>query len=173
MENHETFLIDSSALMTPFRFYYAFDLVPMYWRELKKHLSSGRIVMLDVVKDEIDAGKDDLAVWLSEVEGLTVIHKVTEQTVREYQEVMQYVATSGYYKESAFSAWAPNNVADPWLIASAKANGYTLVTQEVKSGGLSKKNPNKSAKIPDVAELLGVKTIGLYDMMRKLEIKIE
>ena len=169
----EVFLIDSNAFMTPFRFYYAFDLVPAYWEKLKKYLESGRVVVLDIVKDEIEKGQDELAEWLSEVDNLVVVPKVTEQTVAEYQEVMQFVASSGYYKESALATWAPANIADPWLIAAAKSNGYTLVTEEVKSGGLSKKTPNKSAKIPDVAEYLGVKTTNVFYMMRKLGIIIK
>lgn len=172
-DDQEIFLIDSNVFMTPFRFYYAFDLVPAYWKELEKHLNSGKVVVLDAVKDEIEKGQDELSYWLTEVENLVVVPKVTEQTIKEYQKVMQFVASSGYYKESALATWAPSNIADPWLIAAAKSNDYTLVTQEVKSGGLSKKNPNKYAKIPDVANYLGVKTINVYDMMRRLGITIK
>lgn len=32
----EKFLIDSNSFMTPYRHYYAFDLVPSYWEELSK-----------------------------------------------------------------------------------------------------------------------------------------
>jgi hypothetical protein len=31
----KTFLIDTSALITPYRQYYAFDLVPSFWEKLK------------------------------------------------------------------------------------------------------------------------------------------
>ncbi len=78
--------------MTPFRFYYAFDLVPAYWTELEKHIHSGKVVVLDSVKEEINKGDDDLAKWIRDIDGLTVIPKVTAQTVSCYQEVIQYVA---------------------------------------------------------------------------------
>ena len=172
MGDNEIFLVDSNSFMTPFRFYYAFDLVPAYWKELNKHINSGRIVVLDIVKDEIDKGNDDLAKWIADLDQLTVVPKVTEKTVGCYQEVMRYVAECGLYKESAVHTWAPGNVADPWFIASAKANGYTIVTEEKSSTGLSKKTPNKGAKIPDVAKYFGVKTVDVFDMMRKLNIKI-
>ena len=158
--------------MTPFRFYYAFDIVPSYWSELKKFLENGRIVLLDVVKSEIEKGQDVLTKWLTEINKLVVIPKITDETVKSYQEVMQYVATCGLYKESAFRNWAPGDVADPWLIASAISNGFTIVTQEIGSGGLSRKTPNRVAKIPDVARQFGVCTINLFDMMRKLGIFI-
>ena len=172
MSGKEVFLLDSNAFMTPFRFYYAFDLVPAYWKELRKHIESGSIVMLDAVKDEIEKGRDDLSDWISKIEDWVLVPKVTEQTVKEYQRVMQFVAHSGYYRNTALTAWSPANVADPWLIASAKTNGFTLVTEETRSGGLSKKNPNRFAKIPDVARNMGVDTINVYEMMRRLRICI-
>ena len=92
MGDNEIFLVDSNSFMTPFRFYYAFDLVPAYWKELNKHINSGRIVVLDIVKDEIDKGNDDLAKWIADLDQLTVVPKVTEKTVECYQEVMLYVA---------------------------------------------------------------------------------
>lgn len=85
---------------------------------------------------------------------------------------MQYVQTCGLYKEQALASWAPEDVADPWLIAAAAVYDYTIITVEAPSGGLSLKTQNKNAKIPDVANAFGVKTNDLYYMMRQLEIRI-
>lgn len=68
---------------------------------------------------------------------------------------MRYVAECGLYKESAVHTWAPGNVADPWLIASAKANGYTIVTEENSSTGLSKKHLIKVQKFRMWQSILG------------------
>ncbi len=168
----EKFLIDSNSFMTPYRQYYAFDLVPSYWEELSKQTSTERIVLLDMVKEEINRGKDDLAKWVNAEKGFVFCPRVTPEIVTKYQEVMQYVQTCGLYKEQALQAWAPSDVADPWLIAAAAVNDYTIITSEVASGGLSPKTPNKSAKIPDVAKAFGVRTENLYYMMRQLGIKI-
>lgn len=46
----EKFLVDSNSFMTPFRFYYAFDLIPSYWKELSNPLISKYLVVLDMVK---------------------------------------------------------------------------------------------------------------------------
>lgn len=56
---------------------------------------------------------------------MKTIQHVNDETVNKYQDVLQFVATSGYYKKSAFSIWAQGSVADPWLIASAIANGQS------------------------------------------------
>lgn len=168
----EQFLIDSSSFMAPYRQYYAFDLVPTYWDELSKHTDTGRIVLLDMVKAEIDKGEDDLADCVCKQTGFEICNHVTPEIIGKYQEILQYVQNCGLYKEQALQAWAPGHIADPWLIAAAAVKDYTIITAEVPSGGLSPKTPNKYAKIPDVANAFGVKTNNLYYMMRQLEIKI-
>lgn len=168
----EKFLIDSNSFMTPYRQYYAFDLVPTYWEEISRRTSSGRLVLLDMVKAEIDKGKDDLADWINKQSEFVICKHISSEIVSKYQEVLQYVQTCGLYKEQALHTWADGDVADPWLIAAAKVNNYTIITTEVPSGGLSVKNPNRNAKIPDVAKVFGVKTNSIYYMMRKLGIKI-
>ena len=60
-KNSEIFLVDSNTFMTPYRFYYAFDLVPAYWDMITPYIKSEQIVFLDMVRDEIGNGKDDLA----------------------------------------------------------------------------------------------------------------
>lgn len=81
--------------------------------------------------------------------------------------------TQNYIRNQLFLEWSREEVADPWIISSAAINNYTIVTLEVSSGSLSDKNPNKRAKIPDVAKVFGVDTINLFEMMRRLGIKIE
>ena len=169
----EVFLVDAKFFITPYRFYYAFDLVPVYWKALLEHIKSGRIVVLDMVKSEIDKGEDKLSFWLDNTDGLVVIPHVDEKTIVNYQQVLQYVADSGLYKKSALQIWSQVTVADPWLIASAAANGYTLVTAESRSSGLSTKSPQKEAKIPDVAVKFAVETINIFEMMRRLGIVIK
>ena len=168
----EKFLIDSNSFMTPYRQYYAFDLVPTYWKEISKCTESGKLVLLDMVKAEIDKGEDDLSDWLSKQEGFIICNHISPEIIGKYQEVLQYVQTCGLYKEQALRVWANGDVADPWLIAAASVNDYTIITAEVSSGGLSVKNPNKNAKIPDVARAFGVRTNNLYYMMRQSGIRI-
>jgi len=168
----EKFLIDSNSFITPYRRYYAFDLVPTYWKEISKYANSGRLVLLDMVKAEIDKGEDDLVDWLNKQAGFIICNHISQEIIGKYQEVLQYIQTCGLYKEQALQTWANGNVADPWLIAAAVVNGYTIITAEIPSGGLSVKNPNKNAKVPDVAKAFGVRTNNLYYMMRQLKIKI-
>lgn len=169
----ETFLIDANALMTPYRFYYAFDIAPSFWDKLADAFKRKQILLLDKVKDEVLKGDDDLTKWIKDNEEIIdVCDYKTASVISNYQAVLQYIQTCGLYRESALAAWVPANIADPWLIAAAKANNYTIVTLEAPSGGLSTKTPNRSAKIPDVARALDVKTISLFEMMRRIGIAL-
>lgn len=169
----EKFLIDSSSFMTPYRFYYAFDLVPSYWEELSRYAETGRIVLLDMVKDEIERGKDLLTDWIhGNEEKLIICNHVNAEIIGTYQKIIQYVQSCGYYNDKALNKWSQVDVADPWLIAASVANGYTLITNEVSAGTLSTKTPSRNAKIPDVANAFGVKAKPLFYMMRELGIKI-
>ena len=168
----EKYLIDSNSFITPYRQYYSFDLVPTYWDELSGRMNTGRIVLLDIVKNEIDKGQDNLSDWIGRQTGFVICNHVEPAIISMYQEVLRYVQNCGLYKEQALQTWASAYIADPWLIAAAAVNNYTIITAEVPSSGLSPKNPNKNAKIPDVARAFGVKTNNLYYMMRKLGIKI-
>lgn len=168
----EKFLIDSNSFITPFNQYYAFDLVPAYWTEFSKHTSSGRLILLDIVKDEINKGADDLSDWLNKQTGFVICKHTLPAIINKYQAILQYIQTCGLYKNQALQTWAVADIADPWLIAAAAVNDYTIITAEVPSGGLSPKSPNKYAKIPDVANAFGVKTENIYYMMRQLGIQI-
>ena len=97
----EKFLIDSNSFMAPYRQYYAFDLIPTYWDELSKRAESGRLVLLDMVKAEIDKGEDDLADWVGKQTGFEICNHVTPEIISKYQDVLQYVQSCGLYKEQA------------------------------------------------------------------------
>lgn len=168
----EKYLMDTNSFVSPYRRYYAFDLVPSYWKVLSKRLGTGRIVVLDMVRDEIKKGDDPLTEWLDAQDGLSICPHVTPEIISKYQEILQYVQTCGFYKETALAEWAPEHIADPWIIAAAAVHDYTIITDEGPSGGLNKKNPNRYAKIPDVAEAFGVKSANLFYMMRQLKISI-
>ncbi len=60
VNSSEKFLIDSNTLMTASRSFYAYDLIPSFWGIFEEKIKAGNIVLLDVVKAEIDKGQDEL-----------------------------------------------------------------------------------------------------------------
>lgn len=169
----EKFLIDANTLMAAARLYYAYDLLPSFWKVFGDKLKEGNVVLLDLVKNEIDKGEDELQQWVMERQhDFQYCNHVDSEIVSKYASVMQYIHECGLYNEKGLNSWAKNNVADPWLIATAIAKGYTIITFEQSAGPLNPKNKSGKVKIPDVASYFGVKVQNLYYMMRQLKIKI-
>lgn len=171
--SQETFLIDANSLITPHLQFYPFDFAPGFWAQIEGHIKDGSIKILDMVAAEILRGSetDALKSWMENLE-IETIDRREEKIVEKYAEIVQYLQNTRVYKPSALAEWSKGTVADPWLIATAAAYHYTVITFEAHSGGLNEKNPNKFAKIPDVADVFGVKTQQLYYMMRTLDFKL-
>ncbi len=166
------FLIDANVLITPYEQYYPFDFAQTFWQQMDTHISNGKIAILDMVRDEIYKGQDDLANWLK---GLHIAHMVSHKDqgiIVNYSQIIQYLQNSKFYKESAMQEWANGSVADAWLIAAAMKYGYTLVTFEKPNMGLNATSPSKEAKLPNVATHFNVKTVELFYMMRQLRIAL-
>lgn len=81
----ERFLIDANTFIRPYRQYYAFDLIPSYWKEISDKSTSGRLILLDMVKAEIDKGDDELTEWLDEQSGFIICNHVSPEIISQYQ----------------------------------------------------------------------------------------
>lgn len=169
----EKFLIDANTLMAAARLYYAYDLLPSFWEIFGEKIKEGNVVLLDMVKNEIDKGQDELQKWVMErQDDFQCCNHVDPEIIPKYAEVMQYIHECGFYNERGLDSWAKNDVADPWLIATAASKGYTLITFEQSAGSPNSKNKSGKVKIPDVANHFGVEVHNLYYMMRQLGIRI-
>lgn len=164
----ELFLIDSNSLMTPHLTFYPFDFAQSFWAQMESRIKNGSIIILDMVKDEILQGNDSLRDWMKTIEIGTYIDHRQSSVIGKYSDVLQHLQGNNCYKNSALMEWSKNTVADPWLIATAAAYGYTIISFEAPNKGLNPRNPSKNAKIPDIAALFGVPVQNLYYMMRKL-----
>lgn len=164
----EIFLIDANSLITPHLTFYPFDFAQSFWEQMKKHIANGEIAILDLVKNEILQGKDNLQNWMSQLPIGIYVDRRESNIITNYSAVLTHIQNNNCYKPSALTEWSKDTVADPWLIATAKAKDYTIITFESSIKGLNSHNPSKNAKIPDIAKVFGVKVENLYYMMRKL-----
>ena len=94
------------------------------------------------------------------------------EIIAKYTAVLTHLQTNPCYQEAALHEWSRATVADPWLIATAAAKGYTIITLETPNKNLSPSNPTKRPKIPDVASALEVETQNLFYLMRKLNFRL-
>ena len=168
----ERFLIDANAIITPYLNYYPFDFAPKFWEQLEINIENGSITILDLVKDEITKGEDSLSEWLKKISIGSFVDHRDGAIVGKYSEILQYIQTAGCYNSNALIKWSQNNVADPWLIATAKICNYTIITFEKPVGSLSDRNPSGNPKIPDICTKFEVEYNDLFYMMRQLSFKL-
>jgi hypothetical protein len=167
-DTSEKFLIDANAIITPYLSYYPFDFAPKFWGQLEAQIENGTVVILDLVKKEVEKGNDPLSQWMKNILIADIIDHRESTILGKYSEVLAYIQTSDCYNSKALAEWSQNNVADPWLIAAGSTYGYTIITFERPAGGLNAGNPSGHPKIPDVCSKFGVKYKDLYYMMRQL-----
>lgn len=173
MNGPKMYLLDTNCLITAKNSFYPFDFAPSFWEQMKKCLDDGTILIHDSVYQELTHQNDDLAQWVKDNTPPGRINNRSTQAMLNYRKVMDYLRTCGYYNKRAIAGWAPATVADPQIIASALTTGHTIVTLEAPvKEQRSKKNPQKSVKIPDIAFDLGADCIDLYEMMRALHFKL-
>lgn len=162
----EKFLIDANILITPYKTFYPFDFAPSFWNQLSTKLGLDSVAILDVAKEEVEKGDDELSEWMRGLNGIEVINKAT--IITKYAEVINHVSTSPFYNDKALREWSRDEVADPWLIAAAATYGYTIITFERGLGSLNASQPSGRPKIPDVGQAFGVQCQDLYYFMRKM-----
>ena len=168
----ELFLIDANSLITPYLTFYPFDLAETFWYQMELHIQNGDIAILDLVKSEVLKGKDSLKEWMENVEVGHLIDHRDPAIIVKYREVLRHIQDNPAYKPAALMEWSREDVADPWLIASAVVGNYTIISFEIANKGLNTHNPSKNAKIPDVAKVFNVEVQNLYYMMRVIRFSL-
>jgi len=149
--------LDANVFIESKNRYYAFDLVPGFWRLLEQKCVEGVIASSTLVYDELEKGADDLAEWAKNQKALFV---EPDQAVQSrFTDIANYV-NSRYPATQARQFLAG---ADPWLIAHAKTYGDVVVTREDRVPSHSSK-----AKIPNVCDYFGIGSIDLFEMLRRL-----
>jgi hypothetical protein len=162
------YLIDTSVLTQANRLYYAFDICPLFWNILALQAKQENILSIDKVRDELNEGNDYLKEWIkTEIDKDFFKSTNNTETVTNYGEIIQYVQGLSGYSPAAKSDFY-SSLVDAWLIAYAKAKGYTVVTQEAL-------NPIKKNKIriPAICRSLSIPVIDTFDLLRALNVKLE
>ena len=160
------YVLDANVFIQAARQYYAFDIAPIFWNELKHHAGGQRVCSIDKVKDELSRQKDELAKWAGKHFHTAFEPTDNDDVLDQYQKLIRWVHRQDQYHESAIYEFAQDHVADAWLIAYAKSKGHILVTHET----LSPQSKNR-IPIPNVCEAFGIEYCDTFDMMRSLEVK--
>ncbi len=155
------YLLDANVFIQAHRFYYPMDVFPIFWDWLKRENEKESIFSLDMIFDELKIGEDGLADWCNKLNRDNwFLSSEDEITQNNLSTIADWVLMQDY-KETAKAEFL--SVADPWLIAKAKTDNMTVVTQE-------KSDPNSKRKIfiPDVCMAFDVNFINTVDLLRTL-----
>ena len=131
MTTATTYLLDASPLIQAKRTYYGFDFCPAFWDALVRGHEQGRVFSIDRVKAELDPGKDELTNWADNVAPAAFfLDSKTRTVANEFAPLMEWVQSQDQFFDAAKNEFARTDIADGWLIATAKAHGMTVVTHE-------------------------------------------
>ena len=156
------YLLDANAFIQAKNTYYPMDFCPAFWDWMDYENSTGHIASISEVAAELKKQEDELSRWVKDHrnDGRFFLPVDDRQTQMVYAEIANYVVQN--YEEKHFAPFL--SVADPWLIAKAKATNAILVTHEKLVPADSKK-----VKIPNICNEFGVQYINTFTLLRTLE----
>ena len=142
-----------------------FELWPSFWTKMQLMIDNGQVFSCEMVKKEIEYGKDDLTDWLEHNAPDSFYIPIDSDVMAQLSATQNWADSNPVFTPSARRDYAI--VADAYLVATAKAKGLTLVTYET-----AEPNCKKRVKIPDACNALGVRYCDLNTMIREIGITI-
>lgn len=131
---------------------YPRDIFPALWNNLETSVRAGHTCICEAILREVHRGGDELYDWARDLPGF--VCAVTETELVTVAEIA-----------AAHPRWVRGhlNEADPFIIAHAKTEGSTVVTEENRKGpGTEERNQ----KIPNIAEEHDVPTATFFAFVR-------
>lgn len=146
-----TFTLDTNILVNLNRLYPR-DIFPALWESVEASVAAGASCICEAVLREVGRGGDDLHEWAKALPGFVCsVNGAELATVKEVGN-----AHPGWIRDQ-------KNEADPFVIAHAKHEPSTIVTEEGRKGpGTLSKNQ----KIPNIADEHGVAVVTFFEYLR-------
>ena len=166
------YLLDTNIYANAYERFYRNEYFPRFW-DMFAPILNEHVVIPKIVKDEITKS-DWFQKWLEEhYEADILNHKDYSEG---WQTILEFVQSSGLYKDKALTdqvkGWAQESIADPWLIAIAKADELVLVTEEKRDPNLGRGQQIKSAKIPDICDRQNVRSITMNEFFGEIGLSV-
>jgi len=142
------------------------DVWPSFWTKMVEMINSGNVFSIDIVKDEIDHGGDELTDWIRDHAPRGFFLPVDASTLAKYSETQNWAHNNPVgFTPAALAGFA--QVADAYLVAAAAAKNMILVTYEK-----SEPNRRNRVKIPDACSGIGARCCDLNTALRDLGVTI-
>ncbi|HIF9106269.1 TPA: DUF4411 family protein [Photobacterium damselae] len=156
------YLLDANTFIEAKGRYYGMNICPAYWEWLLQAHSKQEIVSIEMIKQELLSGHDELAHWAKNHS-----HIFMSESAIDIQHHFQNDVLPAIYGMDNMKAGSHDDFlsgADPWLIATAMSLGATVVTQEVYKPDIKKK-----IHIPNVCKILNVPYMNTFQMLHELQ----
>jgi predicted nucleic acid-binding protein len=145
------YCVDTSSLLEARTRRYPPEVFVTLWEKVEQLVAMGRFLSSEEVLREIEKKADETHTWAKNRRGMFVPLDRTQTT--EVRRIL-----------GSFPLLVGNTTgrsrADPFVIALAKMNDYTLVTEE-------RPGSPKRPKIPDVCAAWGVEVITFLELVRR------
>ena len=141
------------------------DIWPTFWGKMQELVTAGQICTSVKVKVEIDRGNDELISWMEMYAPKEFYVPLDKDIIQKYAELQTWANTNPIFTENAKQTFA--EVADAYLVATAAAKNFTLVTYET-----SDPMCRRRVKIPDACNALSVNFCDLNTAFREIGIVI-
>lgn len=151
------YLVDANVLIQAKNLHYGFDFCPAFWDWIVAEASTGNVVSVEKVGNELKAGADSLASW-AVAQGSSFFLPPDPLVVSALAQVSTWAASMSY-EGAAVNTFLGS--ADYYLVAHALAHGYAVATHEKASASL------RRIKIPDACNGVGVPCTTPFEMLRK------
>ena len=112
-QKDEVFLIDSNSLISPYQLYYPFDFASRFWDQLKEKIEDGNVIILDVIKDELMKGNDELSKWINQFDHNLILDRRTSEILENYGKVRRPRPSSPLSSTAIRSARASGATSSP------------------------------------------------------------
>jgi predicted nucleic acid-binding protein len=146
-----SYCIDTSCLIAAWEERYPPENFPKFWNYLDQLILDGRVRAPAAVLDETEKKSKELHAWLKDRPSLFIDYE--EEIQLEVRNILANYPRLVMEKKQRFAA-------DSFIIATAKAHGLTIVTEEKPTGSLNRPN------IPDVCRDMHLEWIGLIQLIR-------
>ncbi|MFK8013526.1 MAG: DUF4411 family protein [Marinicellaceae bacterium] len=160
------YILDSNFFIQAHRSIYPLDVVQSFWLKINGLAQANTIVSIDKVKKEIydnSAHEDELKLWCDS-NLPSDFFMDTNAVLQNYVAIVNWTnSMSHHFTPNAIQEFLATDLADPWLIAFAMSNSWTIVTYE-------KSQPERKnrIKIPEVCNQFNVRHIDTIQMFREL-----
>lgn len=166
------FLLDTDVLIAAKNLYYPIDRVPQFWVWVLHHAAENHIKIPSKVIDEIMRGstEDELSKWVKS--NRFILELDEEVDALRWSETL----TKGYGYTSVAAAQQDlvEQRADPFLIAHALFDTEVrrvVTLEKMTTAPTNLPNP-VNRKIPTVCDLLEVKHLDTFKLIRELDFRI-